>query len=103
MAQKQLNDPPPVLEGSSFSDQTNELYQFYGHPKKLTLAQGQFLLERRLEELTTNVLGVDIILVPAFKESAQIRNPGITIIWTTVKVTSALLTFNLSFRAEILG
>ena len=41
MAQKQLNDPPPVLERSSSSDQTNELYQFYGHPKKLTLAQGQ--------------------------------------------------------------
>ena len=177
MAQKQLNDPPPVLEGSSFSDQMNELYQFYDHPKKLTLAQGQFLLERRLEELefrlsenetprdgsclfhglldqmqknpdlqdeasshlelrwkivnygcdsfiktgklgwihpetpedwrkkmsrpdefgqyewgddvalqlATNVLGVDIILVPAFKESAQIRNPGITIIWSREK------------------
>ena len=25
MAQKQLNDPPPVLEGSSFSDQTSQL------------------------------------------------------------------------------
>ena len=25
MAQKQLNDPPPLLEGSSFSDQTSEL------------------------------------------------------------------------------
>ena len=58
MAQKQLNDPPPVLEGSSFSDQMNELYQFYDHPKKLTLAQGQFLLERRLEVLTKYLIGL---------------------------------------------
>ena len=35
--------------------------------------------------LASNVLGVDIILIPAFKESAQNRDLGITIIWCIKK------------------
>ena len=65
MAQIQLNDPPPLqADAPSVSQNITEVekqfpgeidkdlfFQFYGHPKKLSLEQGQFLLERRLQEL----------------------------------------------------